>query len=129
MATVTALQSKPEPPRIVFQVDWKGYVAIGAALQDQPIRMTYHRGRLEIMTVSHLHEWAKKVLGRLVESLTEELNIEIHSGGSTTFRDEDVDAGLEPDECYWIQNERAMRARSEYDPDVDPPPDLAIEVE
>ena len=70
----------------------------------------------------------KRVTGRMVEMLTFERNIPISSSGSTTLRDVLKQRGLEPDECYYIAHERAMRGRDEFDPAVDPPPDLAIEV-
>ena len=37
--------------------------------------------------------------------------------------------GLEPDECYWVANEPLVRARADLDLEVDPPPDIAVEVE
>jgi len=40
-----------------------------------------------------------------------------------------LDRGLEPDKCFYIQNESAVRDRDEYDADIDPPPDLVIEVD
>jgi len=98
-------------------------------LEGPGLRLTYDQGDLEIVPTSHRHERWKTLVGRMIEAMTEELGIPIHGAGSMTFRRRNLKKGLEPDECYWIQNERAMRARSEYDPDVDPPPDLAIEVE
>jgi Uma2 family endonuclease len=65
----------------------------------------------------------------MVELFTLERRIPRHSGRSTTFRREAKKRGLEPDECYWIQNEPRMRSRKELDPERDPPPDLAIEVD
>src|SRR5260370_377378 len=46
-----------------------------------------------------------------------------------TFRREDLDRGLEPDNCYYIQHETAVRERDEIDLTIDPPPDLAVEVD
>ena len=37
--------------------------------------------------------------------------------------------GLEPDEGYYIQNEARIRGKMAMDLDVDPPPDLAIEID
>lgn len=119
----------PRTNRIVLHVDWRGYVKISDALRDQPVRLTYHRGRLEIMTLSLLHEQLKKLIARLLELLTLELNIEICSGGSTTFRDGVVDAGMEPDECYWIEHAEQMHGKDQFDLETDPPPDLAVEIE
>ena len=75
------------------------------------------------------HETFKKLLGRFIEVTTEELGIEIRSLGSTTWSREDLKRGLEPDECYYIQNELAIRGKDAIDLTIDPPPDLAIEVD
>jgi hypothetical protein len=39
---------------------------------------------------------------RLVETMTEELDIPCLMVGSTTWRRADLDRGLEPDECYYF---------------------------
>jgi len=64
-----------------------------------------------------------------VEALTEELEIDIAGYGSMTFRREDLERGLEPDDCYWIANEPLVRGRLVLDLATDPPPDLALEIE
>ena len=37
--------------------------------------------------------------------------------------------GVEPDKCFYFENESAVRQRDEHDPAIDPPPDLGIEVD
>lgn len=127
MATVTV----PAEPRVaLYNVSWQDYETLLRTFDERPgLRLTYDRGTLEIMTTSHGRERRKRRVGRLVEALTEELNIPISSGGSMTFKREDLERGLEPDECYWIEHEAEMRDKEEYDPLDDPPPDLAIESE
>jgi len=49
--------------------------------------------------------------------------------GSTTFRKRAKKVGLEADTCFYIQNAQKMRSRMRIDMTVDPPPDLAIEVD
>jgi Uma2 family endonuclease len=126
MSTVSVPQQQQ---RIVLNVDWDSYVGIGEYLRDQPVRMTYDRGALEIMTLSLQHEQITALLARMVGTLTEELNIDMFSGRSTTFRREELDRGLEADECWWFEHEEQMRGKTEFDPHVDPPPELALEVE
>jgi Uma2 family endonuclease len=109
-------------------VSWPTFEALLAENDCRGTRFTYDRGYLEIMSPSSEHEWMKRLLGRMVEALTEELGVAVKSGGSTTLKDQLKDRGLEPDECYYVANEPRMRGRS-YDPAVDPPPDLAIEVD
>lgn len=115
---------------LLHDVAWSTYEALLADLGDHGgMRLTYDRGTLEIMSPSNEHERAKRLLGRLVEALTESLGIPVRSGGSTTLRSELRARGLEPDECYWLANEAALRGKRELDLAVDPPPDLVIEVE
>ena len=75
------------------------------------------------------HEFDKGRFGRLIEALTEELDIEVVSSRSMTLRREELLKGLEPDESYYKRNESKVRDRDELDPEVDPPPDLAIEID
>ncbi len=113
----------------LYGIRWVGYVAFLDAVGERPIRVNYDDGVMEIMTISSEHEAAKKRIGGLVEDLAIELGIEIAPRGSTTFRSERVRKGLEPDECYYIANERKIRARKQIDLRRDPPPDLVIEID
>jgi Uma2 family endonuclease len=81
------------------------------------------------MAPSAPHEGSKKILGRFVESVSEELNIEIRSLGSLTCRREDLARGLEPDQCYYIENEDVVWDKQQIDLNQDPPPDLVVEID
>jgi Uma2 family endonuclease len=74
------------------------------------------------------HEDDKEIIGDLIKALLEELDIEFRSLGSTTFKKPRAQ-GLEPDQCFYIQNEATIRGKKRIDLSVDPPPDLAIEIE
>lgn len=130
MATVQLVPKHTTEQRIVLHnVSWQGYEAFLKEFDERPIRLTYDRGVLEIMTLSHSHEYRAEMIGRLIVLMTFQLDIEIHSGGATTFKKQAKEKGLEADKCYWIQHEPQMRNREEFDIDTDPPPDLAVEVE
>jgi len=92
-------------------------------------RVSYSQGVLEIMTPLPEHEVGKVIIGDLIKALLEELDIEFWSLGSTTFDKEKMDAGVEPDDCFYIQNPSAIRGKDRIDLTVDPPPDLAIEID
>ncbi len=116
--------------RVVVRVDWKGYQTLIELVGEQPrLRLTYDRGALEIMTTSNEHERKKSVIGRLLECLMLELGQDFVCGGSQTFQRQDLDRGIEPDECYWIQHGQDIVEMVRYDPELYPPPDLAVEVE
>jgi Uma2 family endonuclease len=91
-------------------------------------RLAYDRGVLEIVMPLPEHEDAKEIIGDLVKVLFEELDIEFRSLGSTTFKKQ-RDKGLEPEQCFYIQHEAQIRGKKRLDLAIDPPPDLAIEIE
>jgi Uma2 family endonuclease len=65
----------------------------------------------------------------LVVEITQELGLELASVGSTTMHAEQLDCRAEAEESYYIRHEEIVREREEYDPAIDPPPDLAVEVD
>ncbi len=108
---------------------WELYELLLRDMGEQNLRITYDRGRMVIMSPLPKHEVEKKLIGRMIEILSLELNIPIMSCGSTTFKREDLERGLEPDECYYIQHEPQMRNKDVIDLQQDPPPDLVVEVD
>jgi Uma2 family endonuclease len=122
--------SPPSQSMVLEDVDWRTYLRLSRIFDEQPgVRLNFNRGRLEIMAALTLeHEDDARFLGRLVEVLTEELEMPIRAGKSTTMRRQFLQKGLEPDECFWIANAARMQGRRRVDLRIDPPPDLAIEV-
>ena len=57
------------------------------------------------------------------------MNVNVYGVGSTTFRREDLERGFEPDACFYVQNEEHVRGKPRIGLNVDPPPDLVIEVD
>lgn len=130
-ATTTPTTHQDEGGVLLIGISWQTYNTLREELDEagSNLRLTYDQGNLEIMSPAWKHERPKSLLRRMVDVLTEELNIPVASGGSTTFRRELKQRGLEPDECYWVQHEAQIRNKDEIGLDQDPPPDLAIEVE
>jgi Uma2 family endonuclease len=115
---------------LLHGVDWRTYSRILRAFGERAaVRLTYDRGALEMMSPLHEHESDGRFLGRLAITLTEELAQPIKAGGSTTFRRRRRRRGLEPDDCFWIAHEPQVRGKRRIDLRVDPPPDLAMEVD
>jgi Uma2 family endonuclease len=126
--TATLIQS---PDRVILRnISWQTYQSLIRDFEVEPaIRLTYDRGTLEIRMPLDPHETYKKLLGRLIETATEEIDLEIRSLGSRTCDREDLARGLEPDQCYYIQNEALVRDIEQIDLAHLPPPDLAVEVD
>ncbi len=130
METLTPTRvAVPSDQRVVLRnISWEMYEQLRDVRANWNLRMTYNQGVLEIMSPSRFHDLDKRLIGRMIETMTEEFNIPISSGGSTTYKSELLQKGLEPDECYYVANEPVMRGKRDLDPGA-PPPDLAIEVE
>jgi Uma2 family endonuclease len=115
---------------VLHEITWEIYEKLLQVFAEHPaLRMTYYKGTLELMTPLPEHERYSWTLGRLVVALTEELGLEILGLKSTTWRSQPKAVGKEADECFYIQNEVAVRGKLRFDLTVDPPPDLAIEVD
>jgi Uma2 family endonuclease len=128
--TMSTLSSPSRNRLLLHDVDWRTYTRLLRAFAERPsVRLTYDRGVLEIMSPLHEHESDSYLLGRFVDTLTEELGLPVKAGRSTTFRRRRRRRGLEPDNSYWIANEAQVRGKRRIDLRVDPPPDLAIEVD
>jgi len=123
--------SIPPGQRLIVQdVSWQEFEAILAELGDhRSTRVSYYRRILEIRMPSPEHEVDKELIGDMVKILLDELGIDCEGFGSTTFKSQSMESGIEPDQCFYIKNQEVMRGRRRIDLAVDPPPDLAIEVD
>jgi len=118
------------PQYVLLQgISWEVYEALLREVGDQNKRLTYDSGELEIMSPLPEHEAWKKAIGGLVEILALELDIPMRRLGSTTFKQKTLQKGLEPDECYYVANEAAVRGKRRFDLRRDPPPDLVVEID
>lgn len=130
MTTTSATRSRLRRRGVVFDgISWRDYERIGRVFRDRPVRVNYDRGRLEILTLSAKHESFKHLLGQLIVLLALECGVSFRGFGSMTFKRRLKRRGLEPDECYWIQNESAVRETDRIDLETMPPPDLVLEIE
>ncbi|PSB56565.1 Uma2 family endonuclease [Chamaesiphon polymorphus] len=109
-------------------ISWKTYETLLEELSDRRLRLTYNRGNLEIMAPSPEHELNKRVLGRFIETIAEELEVSIYPLGSTTFKQPEL-SGAEPDECFYIRNIAAVQGKKRLNMEADPAPDLVLEVD
>ncbi len=111
-------------------ISWAEFEAILAEMGDhRGSRVSYDRGVLEIVMPLPEHEVIKELLGDMVKILLEELELDCEPFGSTTFLRQDLGQGVEPDQCFYIENHQRVRGKTRLDLAVDPPPDLVIEVD
>ena len=117
--------------RVYLQnVSWETYRQL---VEDQmgkrSLRLTYDDGDLEIMVVSYKHENYSFTLGEIVSTISDWLELDFVAAGSTTFRGEKKKKGFEGDGSFYFKNAQVIRGKSEIDLNIDPPPELIIEVD
>ena len=134
--TVADLPIRPDrvegnfPQRFIFNdVDWAFYESIGHKLADRRVFITYYKGKLEVVTVSLLHEIISALLVIVIRVMAEETSTPIKGAGMTALKRMDLDDGVEADSSFYIAHALQMRGKTKLDLAIDPPPDLAIEVE
>jgi Uma2 family endonuclease len=120
------------PGHKVFLEDitWQEFETVLEELgEHRASRVAYDNGILEIMTPLSEHETNKLFISNFIEIILEELDIDFYPLGSTTFKNPDMLKGIEPDNCFYIQNEAAVRGKERLDLSIEPPPDLALEID
>ena len=127
---IAQIQVAPGQRLILDNISWQEFEEILEDLgEHRHSHIAYYRGVLEFRMSLPGHERAKVLISLLLVVVLEELNLEWESLGSTTFKSQAMQAGIEPDDCFYIQNYQAMIGKQRLDLTVDPVPDLAIEVD
>jgi Uma2 family endonuclease len=111
-------------------VSWETFEQLLIELgQTRGVRLAYDRGVLEIMSPLALHEYAKKLLARLIEAWGDENGLPLEGLGSWTMRDRTLEKGIEPDECYCIGRRLRRGEDGKIDASAMMPPDLVVEID
>ena len=115
---------------VLYNISWQQFENLLIDLgESRAARVAYDNGTLEIMTPLPEHEYYKESIGISIQDIAEELEINYESYGSTTWKREARLAGIEPDNCFYFQNEAKIRGKLKFDLNQDPPPDLALEID
>jgi Uma2 family endonuclease len=117
MNLLQTVQGVKEQRFLLSGVTWEQYETLRSTLDESHpgLRMFYLEGTLELFMPSEEHEGLSTLIGRMLELYALEANIRLYGYGSTTYRKQARQRGLEPDECYYVGTKREF-------------PDIAIEV-
>ena len=130
LTTSISLQLEPGQKVTLQPVSWERFEEILAELGERrSSRIAYADGILEIMAPLPEHERSKVLLADLVKTLPRVEKRGWEALGSTTFKRKGMRAGIEPDDCFYIQNYKAVIGKNRLDLTQDPPPDLALETD
>lgn len=121
---------KPGQQLLLQDISWSDFEEILSDLgEHRGSRISYSNGALEIMVPLPEHEKHKELISEIVRFLLDYREIDFESLASTTFKSKQMNQALEADACFYIQNHQAVIGKDRLDLTVDPPPDLAIEID
>ncbi|MBE8987991.1 Uma2 family endonuclease [Nostoc sp. LEGE 12450] len=121
---------KPGQQMLLQDISWQQLESILEEMGEKSAsRISYSDGWLEIMVPLPEHEKDKEYIGELVRVLLDKLQIDFEPFGSTTLKNERMRQAVEPDTSFYIQNQAAIIGKNRIDLTIDPPPDLAIEID
>ena len=134
MNAQTVTPPAPAPEQIIREskvvlkgVSWPTFQALLADVgDDRAWRIAYDNGVLEIRMPYQEHEQPKIMLSYFVTAIADELEIEAMELGALLLEREELQRAIEPDTCFYIQNEALVRSKI-IDLQTDPAPDLAVE--
>jgi len=125
-----AAELLPNGASLVIQdLQWDDYEAVLEALQHRHLRINYDCGRLEVMSPLSEHEIVTRIIDRMVSCYCDEFDIKLEGYGKTTWKRRSIEKGVEPDECYYIENATRIIGKREFDLEIDPPPDIVVEID
>lgn len=131
MVTTTLIPSQNSSDEKIMTltgIQWQTFKSIMSDVGDgRGWRIAYDQGALEIRMPLPKHERPKVMLEQFIGVLADELEIEAMNLGALTLEREDLARAIEPDACFYIQNEFLVRGKDEINLSTDPPPDLVVE--
>src|SRR5436190_15712806 len=121
----------PEDASVTFQdVSWDEYEELLEQVGEAPgLRISYDNGSLCVMTISSEHEKYASFISSLTTVIKLRLRIDILAFGSATMRKRKRKKGNEPDGCFYVQSAPLIGNRIQLDFEIDPPPDIAVEID
>ena len=100
-------------------VSWETFNQLLKDLGDKRSqRLAYSQGTVEIITPLGEHEHNNRFIERLIYVIIDELELEVKSFGSLTLKVDSQKKGVEPDSCFYIQNEFQVRNKQNIDVNI-----------
>jgi Uma2 family endonuclease len=128
---MAAIKALPQGASLVLpNISWDEFEDFLFEYPERPgFLVWYDQGTLTIMSTTPEHEEYKEKIFSLVIILAQELDIDLEPRGSATFRKRSSESGVEPDTCFYVQNAHRLITQRTIDLNVDPPPDIAVEID
>ncbi len=119
------------PPGSVIRIpgSWEDFCQLRDSRGDGSIpRLKYHSGEILLMSPLPRHGREANIIADIVKVLLDSKGRNYEAFTPITMELPEV-SGIEPDYCFYIDNWQAIVGKDRIDWQVDPAPDLAIEID
>lgn len=119
----------PTEQRVILpNISWPQFEKLLVELgPERQARLSYLRGKLEMMTPVEAHERCSKLIDSLILVLVDELAMPITPVTPALLKQVEMDCAVESDACYYFR-EMSQPPKNQIDLTQDPVPDLLVEV-
>jgi len=131
MYAVISRQKTQLPPGTVVRMPgtWQDYCMLRDSRGDNSIpRIKYRNGEILLMSPLPRHGREANILADIVKVLLDSENRNYEAFTPITM-DIPEEGGIEPDYCFYIDNWKAAVGKDRINWQIDPPPDLVIEID
>lgn len=129
--TQDGIDLSPGAEVILRQQTWADYEKLIETRQDKAgVKIYFNAETQEIRIMAPLPKHGKRsaILSDLVKCLLKYQGQDWEDFDPLTLK-RSAKQGIEPDHCFYIQNRSAILGKERINLEIDPPPDLAIEVD
>jgi Uma2 family endonuclease len=124
------LSGKGERAILLTGVSWEEYESfLKQNWEKNNLSFAYDNGVLEIMSKSPKHEDYSRTIYNFVLAYCEHIGVFLEGRGSATFKRSVFKKGVEPDECFYVQNAETVIGLDDWDAETYPAPDVAVEID
>ena len=115
---------------VIHQFSWDDYERLLEELRERPhLRVSYDRGRLEVMSPLPEHEEYARFIDDLVRAFSDVHGLKLQKYGAATWKRQRLARGAEPDACYYVANAERVIGKRQFNLEIDPPPDIVVEID
>ena len=131
MQVVVSPDQLQVPPGTIMRLlgSWQDYQTLAQRRGDSSIpRLKYRCGEILLMSPLPVHGRDANIIADIVKALLDHLDQDYEAFTPVTLELPE-EGGIEPDYCFYIDNWEVAAGKQRINWQVDPPPDLVIEVD
>jgi Uma2 family endonuclease len=132
MDTIISREKIHLPPGTVVRMEdktWQDYQTLVEQLGDRVLpRIKYRPGEILLMAPMPKHGFDAALIADIAKVLLDHVGQDYLAYTPITMELPEI-VGVEPDYCFYIENSAAVIGKARINWQVDPPPDLVIEVD